>query len=76
MSRLTFVAVACCLAVPPPVLAEDGGAWAGKKVMVKKAGIQIGYTDENDETRYVATLDSLIYTVEAERGDFITSRTP
>ena len=34
--------------------------------MTKKAGIKIGYTDENDQTRYVATLDNLIYTLQGQ----------
>jgi tetratricopeptide (TPR) repeat protein len=74
MTRLAFVAVACWLAVPPPVPAEDGGSWAGKKVMPKKARIKIGYTDENDRARYVATLGGIVYRVEEEQGNFIRVR--
>jgi tetratricopeptide (TPR) repeat protein len=74
MIRLAFVAVACCLALLRPVWAEDGGSWTGKRVMTKKGGIKIGYTDENDQTKYVATLDNMIYRVEQEKGKFIKVR--
>ncbi|HEY7315773.1 MAG TPA: tetratricopeptide repeat protein [Gemmataceae bacterium] len=42
--------------------------------MTKKAGIRIGYTDENDQTKYVAKLTDMFYTVEKEEGEFIKVR--
>jgi tetratricopeptide (TPR) repeat protein len=74
--RLTFamVVVTSCLALSPASWAEGGKSWVGKKVMTKKSGIKIGYTDKNGKERYVATLTDMIYKVEREKGDFIEVR--
>jgi tetratricopeptide (TPR) repeat protein len=71
---LLLLLVASFLALSPMSAAEDGKSWVGKKVMTKKGGIKIGYTDKNGEIQYLATLTNLIYKVEREQGDFIKVR--
>jgi tetratricopeptide (TPR) repeat protein len=68
-----FVVVGCCFA-PLPVRAEKHKSWIGKQIMPTSPGIRILNSDEYDQTRYVATLMEILYTVADEQGGLIKVR--
>jgi tetratricopeptide (TPR) repeat protein len=68
-----FVVVAYSF-TPLPVRGEEKKSWVGKMIMAKNAGIKILNTDEYDQTRYVATLTDILYTVGGEQGGLIEVR--
>jgi tetratricopeptide (TPR) repeat protein len=70
-NSIRFIVMACWIALLPSGWAEDNGSWVGKKILTKKNDIKIGNTDENGQTRIVATLTDLDYMVEKEEGEFI-----
>src|SRR5262249_17766789 len=65
VAALVIVIASQSLAVP----ADDN--WAGKKVMPKKADIQIGYTDDNDKVVNICRITDPILTVLGDKDDFI-----
>jgi tetratricopeptide (TPR) repeat protein len=67
--RAQTVALAIILSLSGRSHAAD--SWVGKKVMPKKADIQIGYTDDNDKVVYLCRITDPILTVLAENDDFI-----
>jgi tetratricopeptide (TPR) repeat protein len=64
-----FIAVLAFVAARSPTLADD--SWVGKKVMPKKADIQIGYTDDNDKIVNACRITDPILTVLGDKDDFI-----
>jgi tetratricopeptide (TPR) repeat protein len=62
----TFVVV-----VAVQSLAVPADSWVGKKVLPKKADIQIGYTDDNDKVVNVCRITDPILMVLGENDDFI-----
>src|SRR5260370_41071991 len=62
LAVLTLVVI---LAAPVSANADD--SWVGKTILVKKAGIRIGQTDEKDPPVYVATLHRFSYKVVADK---------
>lgn len=61
-------AVVLALAGATLLLAQDG-SWVGKRIMTRKAGIQIASTADKSKQVYVGELKYLDYTVLAEQGD-------
>jgi Flp pilus assembly protein TadD len=57
----------------PPAWAQ-GESWAGKKVMPKSAGLQIGYTDKDGKEIYVAKLTDFVYPVLQEEAGHVLLR--
>jgi tetratricopeptide (TPR) repeat protein len=53
------------------VSSNAADSWVGKRVMPKKADIQIGYTDDNDKVVYICRITDPILTVLGENDDFI-----
>jgi tetratricopeptide (TPR) repeat protein len=73
MSRTPLV---CALAVPLLLLtpaSRGDDSWLGKKIMVKKAGVQIVRRDDNHK-RVTVTLTDMIYTALKQEGHWITVR--
>ena len=71
-SRLLLALVLCCSTTP--ALLAQGESWAGKKVMPKSAGLQIGYTGKDGKQIYVAKLTDFVYTVMQEEAGHILLR--
>jgi tetratricopeptide (TPR) repeat protein len=77
MRRVTFLVLLTGLLLSHSLMrarADDKDSWVGKKVMPKKAGIRIGKTHDMDEKFDLATLTTMIYSVEAEQGKWIKVR--
>jgi tetratricopeptide (TPR) repeat protein len=70
--RIAFRAiVALAIIASLPVRSHAADSWVGKRVMPKKADIQIGYTDDNDKVVYICRITDPILTVLGENDDFI-----
>ena len=73
MTRLRGVWIGCVVAAvalaAAPARADD--SWVGQRIMLKKAGVTIGHTDDKGVDHEDATLDQMVYTVEAEKGPWI-----
>src|SRR6266849_1678685 len=75
MFRLTSLAflgivLSVLLCLSPKVSAQKDTSWVDKKVMTKKAGTKIGH-NVNGQNVNVATLNSMVFTVLQENGDWI-----
>jgi tetratricopeptide (TPR) repeat protein len=68
---LGCLVVACCVG---PARGREGDSWVGKRVMTKEAGQKIVKPDANGQDRNVATLNDILYTVEADDGGRIRVR--
>jgi tetratricopeptide (TPR) repeat protein len=66
--------VACFLALAVPSLGNAEEMWIGRTIIPKKPHLKIGYTDNDDDIRYVATLRRGSYVVEKEEGGAIWIR--
>lgn len=64
-----WLAVAVALSLVGPARAQD--EWVGKRVILKKPGIQIGYSDDSGKQIYVAELTNLSYSVLADNQGFL-----
>jgi len=64
-----FFAIVLALAFALPAAAQDD--WVGQRVILKKPGIQIGYSDDNGKQVYVAELTNLSYSVLADSQGFL-----
>ncbi len=74
MSRFRgLVALIVALVMVQPIWAQ-GESWAGKKVMPKSAGLQIGYTGKDGKEVYVAKLTDFVYPALQEEGGHILLR--
>src|SRR6266849_9047991 len=59
---------------PPGAFAYDNNSWVGQRIMIKKAGVRIGYSDDAGRQIYVAELTDLIYTVVKEEDTWLEVR--
>jgi tetratricopeptide (TPR) repeat protein len=53
---------------------QNEASWAGKKVMPRSAGLQIGHTDKDGKQVYVAKVTDFVYTVIQDDTDHILLR--
>src|SRR6516164_1669337 len=79
MTRRTAIVLSCVGLIamwgaPQSAGADDPESWAGQKVMMKKAGVKIGHTDDKGQQVYVATVNNMVVTVLKENGDWIRVR--
>jgi tetratricopeptide (TPR) repeat protein len=51
--------------------AQTPAKWTGKRVVLKRAGLKIGFTDPGGKQVYLAELTALAYTVLGEQDDFL-----
>ena len=59
-------------AQPAQPAAQPGTpSWVGQRVVLKRPGIKIGYTDPSGKQVYIAELTSLSYQVDAEQEGFL-----
>ena len=71
--KITWVLlVVWFLGLAPSAFAED--SWVGKRIIPKRSGLRIGYTDKDGRERYVATLTQMTYTVEKDYKGWIRVR--
>jgi tetratricopeptide (TPR) repeat protein len=70
-SLWTVVVIALSLGVQSRGVASDDKSWAGKKVMPKSAGLQIGHSDKDGKQVYDAKLTDFVYTVIQEDAGHI-----
>ena len=73
----SIASAALLLAYCPCVLSALGAqkeSWAGKKVMPKSAGLQIGYSDKGGKQVFVAKLTDFVYTVVKEEPEHVLLR--
>ncbi len=68
-NALRWLVLVATFGVSVPALAQDD--WTGKRVVLKRPGLKIGYTDENGKQVYVAELTNLSYAVVKERENFL-----
>ncbi|HEX3314502.1 MAG TPA: tetratricopeptide repeat protein, partial [Gemmataceae bacterium] len=54
-----------------PAPAQAAPSWAGQRVILKRPGIKIGYSDASGKQVYIAELTSLSYLVNAEQEGFL-----
>ncbi|HEY1859032.1 MAG TPA: tetratricopeptide repeat protein [Gemmataceae bacterium] len=59
---------------PPGAFADDNTPWVGQRIMIKKAGVRIGYSDDAGRQIYVAELTDLVYTVLKEEDTWLEVR--
>jgi tetratricopeptide (TPR) repeat protein len=72
MYRLRGWSVICIVAVLGlAASASDDDSWVGKRIMTKKGGLTIGHTNKKGQEVEDATLDEMVYTVEAEKESWI-----
>src|SRR5262245_24279254 len=69
MTASRWLALVIFLGVCCPAGAQDD--WTGKRVILKRSGIRIGYTDAKGNQVYVAELTSLAYKVVNENSGFL-----
>jgi len=62
------------LMVPCAAAAGDGGSWAGRKIMIRKAGAWIGHTNLFGRQVYAAELTDMVYTVLKEHEGWLLVR--
>ena len=62
---------AVCCALSSARAAAEVNSWVGREVLPKGPGVRIGFTDADDQEKYVATLTDLIYTVDLEQDPWI-----
>ena len=67
-SAALLLAFCPCVLSAPAVQKES---WAGKKVMPKSAGLQIGYSDKDGKQVFVAKLTDFVYTVVKEEPEHV-----
>src|SRR5262245_9279487 len=71
LSWVVFSFLAC---EAPVASGAADSSWAGKKIMTKRSGIKIGFTNDAGRRVDVATLDQLFYTVLNEKADWVKVR--
>lgn len=57
------------LGIAVPAFAQDD--WTGKRVVLKRPGIRIGYTDDDGNQVYITELTNLSYSVQQEDQGFL-----
>ena len=55
----------------PPAATQTAPSWAGRRVILKKPNVKIGYSDKEGKQVYVAELTSISYLVAAEQDGFL-----
>ena len=71
---LPIVLLLGSLVVSISASAGEGDSWAGRKIMVRKAGTWIGHTDAFGRQVYVAELTDMVYTVLKEQDGWLLVR--
>ena len=56
---------------PPPAQPQTAPSWAGRRVILKKPNVKIGYSDKEGKQVYIAELTSIAYLVTAEQEGFL-----
>ena len=69
MNALRWLALVALFGACLPASAQDD--WTGKRVILKRPGIRIGYTDEDGNQIFVAELTNLSYAVLKENQGFL-----
>src|SRR6266852_1228420 len=69
-----FSMLFAALLLPTVAFADDGGSWVGKRIMIKKAGVRIGHSDDAGRQIYLAELTDLVYTVLREDDTWLNVR--
>lgn len=67
--RPCLAVVVAILATGAPLFAQE--SWTGKRVILKRPGIKIGYSDDDGKQIYTAELKEMSYTVQKEAGGFL-----
>ena len=68
------LALAMIISAQSRLWAQNEASWAGKKIMPRSAGLQIGHTDNAGKQVYVARVTDFVYTVIQEDTDHILLR--
>lgn len=71
-----FLVAACTLgySLSVPVARADDKSWLGKKIMPKKSGLKLTYTEPDGRRTEVSELKRLVYTVLLEHNNWLALR--
>jgi tetratricopeptide (TPR) repeat protein len=70
MSR-SLLAVVCLLCGVEAIVSAQDANWIGKRIVVKRPGLKIGYSDKDGRQIYVAVLSQMAYTVMGDQAGFV-----
>ena len=67
----TFCGATTVWSQAPPAATQSAPSWAGRRVLLKKPNVKIGYSDKEGKQVYIAELTSISYLVMAEQDGFL-----